>query len=294
MDDSANTRGAHHPSAAPILSHVQVRPLLHARRDGATTASISLDLGLTTVVVTLDADGMVLPGGARPRWDEVERIAESETKCFLVEAAGIREIQRFSEHTNWLRTLYPTEGAPTMLVSGVLMHRIRGTDPLRDTLTKIKTLAPVTGRVLDTATGLGYTAIEAAKTADEVVTIELDPAAIEIARLNPWSRALFTNPRIRQLLGDTGEQVASFDDGSFARIIHDPPAFSLAGELYSGAFYRELFRILGRGGRVFHYIGDLDSHSGRRVTPGILRRLHEAGFARVVRRPEAFGVLAYK
>ena len=81
-----------------------------------------------------------------------------------------------------------------MLIAGFVMHRIKDIDPMQDTLRKIATISPIGGRVLDTATGLGYTAIEAAKTADEVVTIELDPGAQQIARLNPWSQALFQTP----------------------------------------------------------------------------------------------------
>ncbi len=165
---------------------------------------------------------------------------------------------------------------------------------MQDTLKKIASITPVVGRVLDTATGLGYTAIEAAKTAEQVVTIELDPGAQEIARLNPWSQALFDNPKIVQIMGDAYEVVQTFEDESFARIIHDPPTFSLAGDLYSGAFYRQLYRILKRGGRLFHYIGDPNSKASGGVTKGALRRLQEAGFARVVRRPGAFGVVAYK
>ncbi len=165
---------------------------------------------------------------------------------------------------------------------------------MQDTLKKIATIAPVVGRVLDTATGLGYTAIEAAKTAEQVITIELDPGAQEIARLNPWSRDLFNNPKIKQMMGDAFEVVPTFDDSSFERIIHDPPVFSLAGELYSGAFYQQLYRVLKRGGRLFHYIGNLESKSSGTVTKGALKRLQEAGFTRVVRRPEAFGVVAYK
>ena len=82
-------------------------------------------------------------------------------------------------------SLMPTEGAPTLLVWGIPMHRIKGTNPQRDTLTKIQAIAPVAGRVLDTCTGLGYTAIEAARTAEQVVTIELDPTVLEVARLQP-------------------------------------------------------------------------------------------------------------
>ncbi len=70
--------------------------------------------------------------------------------------------------------------------------------------------------------------------------------------------------------------------------------FSLAGDLYSGEFYRDLYRLLKRRGRLFHYIGDLESRSGRNVVKGVVRRLGEAGFARIVRKPGAFGVVAYK
>ncbi|MCK4315072.1 MAG: methyltransferase domain-containing protein, partial [Anaerolineae bacterium] len=150
------------------------------------------------------------------------------------------------------------------------------------------------GRVLDTATGLGYTAIEAAKTADHVLTIELAPAALEVARSNPWSQKLFEDPKITQLLGDSFEAIHEFEEETFSRIIHDPPAFSLAGDLYSGEFYRQLFRVLRPRGRLFHYIGDLNSKSGRTVVRGVMRRLREAGFSRVVRRPEAFGLVAYR
>ncbi len=178
--------------------------------------------------------------------------------------------------------------------AGFVMHRIKDIDPHEDTLRKIAAIAPVVGRVLDTATGLGYTAIEAAKTAQQVVTIELDPGAQEMARLNPWSQALFDNPRIQQVMGDAFEVVQDFEDRSFARVIHDPPTLSLAGDLYAGEFYRQLFRILERGGRLFHYVGDPNSKASGSVTRGVLRRLQEAGFARVARRPEAYGVVAYK
>lgn len=181
-----------------------------------------------------------------------------------------------------------------MLIAGFVMHRIKDTDPMQDTRRKVAAIAPVVGRVLDTATGLGYTAIEAARTAETVVTVELDPGAQEIARRNPWSQELFSNPKIQQVMGDASEVVQTFEDESFARILHDPPTFSLAGDLYSGAFYRQLYRILKRGGRLFHYIGDPESKASGGVTKGALRRLQEAGFTRVVRRPEAYGVVAYK
>lgn len=281
--------------ASPIvLSHVQTAALLAAHQAGHTAVEVSLDLGLMTVEVGLDADGIALPDGQRLIWQHVEEIAGSERGCFSIEGGELHKIQFFSETSNRLYSLMPTDAAPTMLVSGIPMHRFKGVDPHRDTLLKIKTIAPVVGQVLDTATGLGYTAIEAAKTAEQVTTVEIEPAALEVARSNPWSRRLFDDPRITQIVGDVYDEIETFEDEAFDRIIHDPPAFNLAGDLYAGAFYRELFRVLRRKGRMLHYIGELESKSGRTVAKGAVRRLQEAGFSRVVRRPEAFGLVAYK
>jgi predicted methyltransferase len=274
-----------------VLSHIQAQQLLDALAAGATHAETSLDLGLTRVTVPLSGAGVELPGRCLT-WDEIARIADAPNKCFDVQAGQLEEIRVLSATTNWVRTLLPTHSAPTTLISGIPMHRVQGTDPWADTLLKVKTLAPLSGRVLDTATGLGYTAIVAARTAEQVVTIEYDPAALEIARRNPWSRALFDNPRITQVIGDAAEEVRQLPSGSFARILHDPPTMALGGELYSGAFYRELRRLLTRNGRLFHYIGDPASAYGRNTTRGVMRRLQEAGFTRVTRRPEAFGVIA--
>jgi len=277
-----------------ILSHYQAELLLLARKAGKRTETTSPDLGITNVEVRLEDEGVLFPGGETVSWTDLEKIARSDTKCFVVEEGTIWDVRFFSEETNWLRTLMPTRGAPTMLVSGISMHRIKGVDPYKDTLLKVKTIAPIVGRVLDTATGLGYTAIEAAKSAEHVVTIEIDPVALEVARYNPWSKALFDNPKIAQIVGDAYDEIERFEANSFSRIIHDPPAFGLGGELYSSTFYTQLFRVLKHGGRLFHYIGDLDSKSGRVTTKGVVRRLEEAGFMRIHRRPEAFGVVAYK
>ena len=275
-----------------VLSRLQVLPILRAREEGRQTARTTLDLGISEVDVSIEPDGVVFSDGARLGWSDLDEIEASPTKCFVVENGAIREIRVYSESIGRVYSLMPTAGAPTLLISGIPMHRIKGADPWSDTLAKIKAISPVVGRVLDTATGLGYTAIAAAKTAEAIVTIELDPAVLDVARFNPWSRALFTNQKITQRIGDSFDVVSEFEDGFFTRIVHDPPMFSLAGELYSEDFYRELRRVLRRGGKLFHYIGNPESKSGQSVTAGVIRRLQRAGFSRVTRRPEAFGVVA--
>ncbi|MFC2037229.1 spermine synthase [Chloroflexota bacterium] len=280
---------------SPItLSYSQADLVLRARQEDELTARMSLDLGLTTSKVRVESEGIVFPDGQQLHWGAVEEISRNESVCFVVEGNTATKIQTFSDFLNRFYSLMPTSRAPTLLVSGIPMHRIKGIDPHQDTLRKIRAIAPVAGRVLDTCTGLGYTAIEAAKTAKEVVTIELDPTVLEVTRLNPWSQRLFEHPRIQQIVGDSFEEIWDFEDEAFSRIIHDPPTFSLAGDLYSGEFYSHLFRVLRGRGRLFHYVGDLESRSGRNVVKGVGRRLQEAGFSRIVRKPRAFGVVAYK
>jgi uncharacterized protein len=277
-----------------ILSYIQTQPLLEARKRGQAVAEISLDLGMTTTNVTLNANGVNLAPDRYLDWADVEKISKSEVNCYAVSAEGLQVIQTFSDVTNRVCSLMPTRGAPSMLIAGFVMHRIKDIDPWQHAQRMATTLAPISGRVLDTTTGLGYTTILAARSAEAVTTIELDPGAQAMAQLNPWSQELFSNPKITQLIGNAYEIVPGFADESFSRIMHDPPTFKLAGELYSGVFYHELYRILKRGGRLFHYIGDPSSKASGGTTRGVLKRLQDAGFSRVARRPEAYGVVAYK
>jgi uncharacterized protein len=277
-----------------VLSHYQAKRMLSARNNGNAQVNVSLDLGINSVDVVLADQGLKLPEDSTLSWGVVEEIARSNSGCFVIENGIARSIQFYSEETDRVYTLYPTTGAPTMLVSGIPMHRIKDTDPHQDTLEKIRAVKPVVGQVLDTATGLGYTAIQAARTAEHVTTIELDPAALKVCCLNPWSQELFDNSKITQVIGDSFEVVAGMEAGSFTRVIHDPPAFSLAGDLYSSEFYRELYRVMRNRCQLFHYIGDPESKSGHSITVGVIHRLEQAGFTQVKRAPRAFGVVAVK
>jgi len=277
-----------------LLSYIQTQPLLEARKRGQAVVETSLDLGISSTSVTLCTEGVSFATGERLDWVSVEEISQDKVKCYAISANGMQSVQIFSQGTNRLCSLMPTRGAPSMLIAGFVMHRIKEIDPWQHAQRMIAAIAPMSGFVLDTTTGLGYTAILAARTAESVTTIELDPGVQAIAHLNPWSQELFANPKITRVMGDAYEVVPTFANESFGRIMHDPPTFKLAGELYSGAFYRELYRILKRGGRLFHYIGDPNSKASGGVTRGAMRRLQEAGFTRVVRRAEAYGVVAYK
>jgi len=300
-----------------VLSYVQVESLLQARKAGKTTAATSTDLGLTTQEAVLLPAGVRFAGGEELDWAHLEEIQAAKNVCFRIDTAGPGQpavptpIQAFSEFTGRFYSLWPTPTAPSLILSGIPMHRIKETDPTRSVQEVMRAIGPIGGEVLDTATGLGYTAIQAARSGAHVMTIEIDPVVLAICRQNPWSQDLFANPagpgraapggfspglsrRITQVVGNSFEEIERFGDETFSVIIHDPPMMSLAGDLFSEAFYRQAHRVLKRRGRMFHYIGDPESKSGANVTRGVMRRLEQAGFARVQRKPAAFGVMAYK
>jgi predicted methyltransferase len=275
----------------PIFSHFQTRPLLAQKE--ADSVQSSADLGMTTATLQRVENGFALPDGQVLTFQHMEQINDDENGCYQLMNGEPHKVEFFSDFTNRYYSLMPTEAAPTMLISGIPMHRIKDTNPMADTRQKLKALGRANGLVLDTTTGLGYTAILAAQTARQVITIEFDPIVIEVCRANPWSQELFTNPKIQQLIGDSGDLAPGFADETFNAILHDPPTFNLAGHLYSGQLYTIFYRILKSNGRLFHYIGNPQSRYGATTGRGVVSRLKKAGFS-VSPRDRAFGVLAQK
>jgi predicted methyltransferase len=277
-----------------LLSFIQAQALQRAHRIQQARTTVSFDLGLTTTEVDLDTEGVRQAAGLFVAWPAIQAVLKAEPICCQVLGTEVHKIHRFSPLLQRAYSLMATKGAPTLINSGFTMHRIVDIDPWEDTVRKVRALGNPRGRVLDTATGLGYTAIILARTATRVVTSEIDPLVIEIARLNPWSAALFSSPGIEQHIGDSAAMIETLHDHTVDAILHDPPTVSLAGDLYGAAFYRQLFRVLRPGGSLFHYVGNLQSKAGSTTGRGVARRLREAGFIRITPHPDAFGYTAHR
>ena len=90
-----------------------------------------------------------------------------------------------------------------------------------------------------------------AEGAAKVLSFEKNPDVIWLRGLNPWSPA--ADRRLDFAQGDCAVAVALLPDRSVDAVLHDPPRFGIAGELYSAAFYAQLARVLVRRGALFHY-----------------------------------------
>jgi predicted methyltransferase len=187
-------------------------------------------------------------------------------------------------------------GIPILEIDGLRMHLVKGFKSPLDYASKVIAALEISKKhtVLDTCMGLGYTAIEAAKKSSAVVTCEISEAVLSLAQMNPWSNDLFEDNQIEVMHGDISKKIHDIDDSSFNIIIHDPPRFSKAGELYSLEFYKQLYRILKRNGKLFHYVGSLGKNKGRKIHQEVAKRLKEAGFKKVLYKKQLQGLLALK
>lgn len=254
---------------------------------------VSLDLGLTPSTVSIE-DGFVrLPGDKLVSLMDLKQISEREDSVFFLEDGKIYSVAISNGH--YLK-LVPTKGAPTLELDGIRMHRTKGITPDADALMKVEALGIRGGKVLDTCTGLGYSAISSVeKGSDLIVSIELRHEVLRMAEMNPWSRRLFDDDRIHILLGDSFSALDALPNNFFDYAIHDPPRFALAGQLYSRAFYSKLFNVLKNSSRLFHYTGEPGiKHRGIDLRKGVLNRLREAGFVSTKYNPQILGITCEK
>lgn len=241
---------------------------------------VSLDLGLSEAVVSPQGGSVIFPDGSRVDLESLRDILKRPDTVFMLLDSELSPVSLSNSH---YYKLVPTSGAPTLEIDGVRMHRTKGTTPEADAMEKVRALGIRGGLVLEIGTGLGYTAQAAVKAgAGSVVSVELSPAVLKIAVMNPWSRGIFIDERIHVVLGDAYDIVRSLRSGLFDYMIHDPPRLSLAGHLYGASFYAELFRVLKKGGQIFHYVGEPGSrYRGRNLREGVANRLRETGFVKV-------------
>jgi predicted methyltransferase len=276
------------PSRLPVLTKWTADMIASA---GEGEFEVSLDLGLTRSQVRVTGGLLLLPGGEEIPLEKMKELEEGEV--YFVRGGRIFRAAFFAGGRYYRLLAVRPDSAPTLEISGVRMHRTEEITPWRDAELKVRCVRPFPGSsVLDVGTGLGYTAIWSLSLgSSSVVTIERDRNVIKMAEVNPWSERL-SDARVRILLGDASEVIEEFGDASFDRVINDPPRFALAGELYSGDFYKEIFRVLRPGGWLYHYVGDPGRRRRKDMPAGVIRRLKECGFERV--RRSAVGVLARK
>jgi hypothetical protein len=255
----------------PLLTREVHDTLVAAARAGATAVDCSLDLGRSTTTAEPGEGHWTWQGQVFPYLERCK-----ERTVYHWTGSAFEPAARFSGS---LVKLVPTAwGPPTFEIDGIKMLPTAKVSPYEDARRKVALVAPRGKVILDTCGGLGYFAAWCLEgRAERVLSWEKSADVIWLRSLNPWS------PRPGAALslthGDITLAITALPAASVDAILHDPPRFGTAGELYSLAFYAELARVLRRGGRLFHYTGTPNAlTSGRDVPREVAARLRSAGF----------------
>ncbi len=276
----------------PLITCYTAKELLEYFKEGKREVSISLDLGLSKSIVYLNENGITIKDNFI-KWNLIKKILERERDIYFIENNNLFPASIYDKHFYKL-VLVKNNTAPTLEIDGIHMHRIKGITPLEDAYKKVDILnISKCSFVLDTCMGLGYTAIECIKRgACKIVCVEIDPNVFKLATINPWSKML-EDDRIEIIIDDVYKIIQEFYE-QFNYIIHDPPRFSLAGNLYSLEFYEFAFDALKPGGKMFHYVGYPGmKYRKKKIIKGVKERLRKAGFE-CFEIPKLAGILAKK
>lgn len=268
----------------PLLTLKVHEQLARALRAGVAELECSLDLDRTTTTVRVDQEGWSWNG---QRFPFLEKCKERTIYYW-----NGSEFAVASRYTSALIKLVPTDwGPPTFEIDGIKMLPSEKVSPYQDAEAKVALIEPRGKVVLDTCGGLGYFAAWClAGSAARIHSYEKNPDVIWLRSLNPWSPPVGGALTLTE--GDITAKVNEMPDASVDAILHDPPRFGIAGELYSQAFYDQLVRVLKRGGKMFHYTGTPNKlTTGRDVPTEVAERLKRSGLKT---RLHGDGVLAAK
>jgi len=256
----------------PLLTAKVHGALVGARRAGCATLECSLDLDRSTGTVEIEAEAWGWQGRRYPYLESCR-----ERTVYYWSGAGFEPAARFSAS---LVKLVPTEwGPPTFEIDGIKMLPTSEVSPYEDARRKVELVRRAGPRVLDTCGGLGYFAAWCLhERGARVLSFERNPDVVWLRGLNPWSPAPCA--ALTLVEGDVVDGITTLADASVDAVLHDPPRFAIAGDLYAQSFYEHLSRVLRRGGRLFHYTGSPNRLSrGRDLPVEVSKRLRRAGFA---------------
>ena len=258
-----------HPMG-PLLTS-KVHEVLRAAAGATTTVQCSLDLERSSTSVVVEQDHWIWEGRRYPFLS-----ACKERTIYYWTGA---QFQPAARYTRALIKLVPTDwGPPTFEIDGIKMLPTARISPLTDAERKVALIRPQGKAILDTCGGLGYFAsccLQAG--AARLHSCEKNPDVIWLRGLNPWTPP--ADPRLTLENADVTQVIAGLASRSCDAVLHDPPRFGIAGELYSQAFYDQLARVLKPRGMLFHYTGTPNRlTSGRDVPNEVANRLRIAGF----------------
>ena len=176
-----------------------------------------------------------------------------------------------------------TNNAPILEIDGIRMHVFYLKSPFKYGRYVANIVRNGT-YYLETCFGQGYISRLIDK---PLVSYEKSKAVLELAKLNPWSQDALNKHKVHN------KSIWDLEEEGFDRIIHDPPSFRTAQDLYSQSFYKLLYERSKPGTIFYHYTGEPNKRKRFNIMSHVIKNAEKAGW-RLLRKDDKVKALIFK
>lgn len=225
-----------------------INELEKAKKENKKEITLSLDLGLTKKTISVDNLSSIISNCPKIRNEDIVFYDENKKMGFKLQIANENGICSLRKDFK--------ESKPVLYINAVKMNVSKdfGIDGYNENVIKNLQLKK-TDFVLEICTGAGYKTILLVEKAKKVISVEKSEDVLELMKYNPYTKDLQNKTNLEIINIDAIKFVRNTKE-KFDKILHDPPTYKFAPELYTEKFYKDLFLISENGCIFFHYTGN--------------------------------------
>ncbi len=218
-----------------------------AKKIGLNRFETTFDLGLSTQTISIADFLSLLSNCPKIRNEDIVFYDEKKKEGFKLHIANEKGI--FSLRKD-------KEQKPILYINAVKMNVFKdwGLDTYNENVINNLEIKP-TDFVLEVCTGAGYKTNILIEKAEKVISVEKSEEVLELMEYNPYTKDLQKKQNL-EIINDDAVNFVKKTKEKFDKILHDPPTYKFAPELYHENFYKDLYNIAKDGCILFHYTGN--------------------------------------
>jgi len=248
-----------------------IQKYLIAKKENKSSFEISLDLGITKTICPIGEFSAILDKCPKIRNEDIMYWDKKKEEGFKLQIANENGIFSLRKDKN--------ENKPILYINAVKMNvsKDKGIDGYNESV--IGNLGiKKSDIVLEVCTGAGYKTLLLSEKAENVVSVEKSKEVLELMKYNPYVCGLLKKKNVKIINDDATSYVKTVKE-KFTKILHDPPTFKFAPELYTVEFYGDLYGLAEQGCILFHYTGNPGTKfRGKDIVGATIERTKQAGW----------------
>ncbi|MDD4983522.1 MAG: rRNA adenine N-6-methyltransferase family protein [Candidatus ainarchaeum sp.] len=248
-----------------------IQDYLIAKKENKTTFETTFDLGISKTTWPIDKFEALLDKCPKIRNEDIVFYDEKKKEGVKLQISNENGIFSLRKDKN--------ENKPILYINAVKMNVSKdlGIDAYNENVMDSLEVSTYDD-VLEICTGAGYKTLLLAEKAKNVVSIEKSKEVLELMTYNPYTKELLKKENVK-IITDDATNYAKKSKEKFTKILHDPPTFKFAPELYTKEFYADLYGLAEEGCILFHYTGNPgNKFRGKDLTSATIERAKQAGW----------------